>query len=126
MLFPYSTLTLAFSAVSTWVRGELIGRGTHTCVYLALHVATGVIFAVKQVKMPPTSKDINDQGQVDTAHAPKQEYETVKGLHHPNIVQYLGLEETSTFLSMCISPIVVITTITDDLWLEQFLGICSR
>jgi len=33
----------------------------------------------------------------------KMESETLKDLDHPNIVQYLGFEETPTFLSMCVT-----------------------
>jgi hypothetical protein len=87
-------------ATFTWVRGELIGKGTHSRVYLALNATTGDMIAVKQVEIPQRSNDREDQRQVTIMEALKSESETLKDLDHPCIVQYLGFEETSMFLSM--------------------------
>ncbi|KAJ7225597.1 MAP kinase [Mycena pura] len=83
-----------------WVRGELIGRGTYGRVYLALNATTGEMMAVKQVESPRTASDLNDSRQTSVVQALKFESETLKVLDHPNIVQYLGFEETPVNLSI--------------------------
>ena len=69
-------------------------------MYLALNATTGEMIAVKQVEMPRTASDRDDSRQASVVEALKLESETLKDLDHPNIVQYLGFEETPTFLSM--------------------------
>jgi hypothetical protein len=88
------------TAIFKWVRGELIGKGNFGRVYLALNATTGEMIAVKQVEIPRTASDKNDSRQVTVVEALKLESETLKDLDHPNIVQYLGFEETPNFLSM--------------------------
>ncbi|KAJ8462856.1 hypothetical protein ONZ45_g17790 [Pleurotus djamor] len=83
-----------------WVRGELIGKGTYGRVYLAMNATTGEMMAVKQVEIPQTASDKNDTRQVTVVQALKLESETLKDLDHPNIVQYLGFEETPSNLSI--------------------------
>lgn len=95
LLFPPS-----FAAIFKWVRGELIGKGNFGRVYMALNATTGEVIAVKQVEIPRTASDKNDSRQVGVVDALKLESETLKDLDHPHIVQYLGFEETPTFLSM--------------------------
>jgi len=80
-----------------WVRGELIGKGTYGRVYLALNATTGDMMAVKQVDLPGTPSDTR---QMTVLQALKLESETLKDLNHPNIVQYLGFEETSANLNL--------------------------
>lgn len=82
------------------MRGELIGKGTYGRVYLALNATTGEMIAVKQVEIPQTASDKNDTRQAVYVKALKSESETLKDLDHPNVVQYLGFEETPNFLSM--------------------------
>ena len=82
------------------MRGELIGQGTYGRVYLALNATTGEMIAVKQVELPRTASDKNDTRQHVVVQALKMESETLKDLDHPNIVQYLGFEETPSNLSM--------------------------
>jgi mitogen-activated protein kinase kinase kinase len=72
-------------------------------VYLALNATTGEMIAVKQVEIPTTASDKNDSRQVTVVQALKMESETLKNLDHPNIVQYLGFEETPNFLSMYVA-----------------------
>lgn len=72
-------------------------------MYLALNATTGEMIAVKQVEIPRTASDKSDTRQVSVVEALKLESETLKDLDHPNIVQYLGFEETPTFLSMYVS-----------------------
>jgi len=83
-----------------WVRGELIGKGTYGRVYLALNATTGEMIAVKQVEIPQTASDRNDSRQAVFVQALKLESEIFKDLDHPNVVQYLGFEETPNFLSI--------------------------
>ncbi|KAJ7592704.1 kinase-like domain-containing protein [Mycena floridula] len=83
-----------------WVRGELIGRGTYGRVYLALNATTGEMIAVKQVEIPRSASDKNDSRHITVVQALKLESETLKDLDHPNIVQYLGFEETPENLSI--------------------------
>lgn len=82
------------------MRGELIGKGTYGRVYLALNATTGEMIAVKQVEIPKTDADRDDTRQASVVEALKLESETLKDLDHPNIVQYLGFEQTPDFLSM--------------------------
>ena len=89
-------------AIFKWIRGELIGKGTYGKVYVALNATTGEMIAVKQVEIPRTENDRNDSRQVTVVEALKLESETLKDLDHPNVVQYLGFEETPRHLSMLV------------------------
>ncbi|KAJ7067179.1 kinase-like domain-containing protein [Mycena amicta] len=99
-----STSDVSSTTTFKWVRGELIGRGTYGRVYLALNATTGEMIAVKQVETPRTAGDKSDRRQISIVQALKMESETLKDLDHPNIVQYLGFEETPSFLSMQYVP----------------------
>ncbi|KAF7975594.1 hypothetical protein HWV62_9159 [Athelia sp. TMB] len=83
-----------------WVRGELIGKGTYGRVYLALNTTTGEMIAVKQVEIPKASSDKAGTKQAGFVKAFKSESGTLEELDHPNVVQYLGFEETPNFLSI--------------------------
>lgn len=74
-----------------WIKGDLIGRGTYGHVYIALSVTTGETIAVKQVEMPRTYSDKEDQRTKGMISSLKAEIELLKDLDHPNIVLYLGL-----------------------------------
>jgi serine/threonine protein kinase len=82
------------------MRGELIGKGTYSRVYLALNATTGEMMAVKRVEIPQTAERKMDQRHVSVVGALRFESETLKDLDHPHIVQYLGFEETPKFVSM--------------------------
>lgn len=86
--------------VFKWVKGDLIGKGTYGRVYLALNATTGEMIAVKQVELPTTDSDREDARQKGVVSALKSEIETLKDLDHPNIVSYLGFEETTSYLSI--------------------------
>jgi serine/threonine protein kinase len=58
------------------------------------------MIAVKQVEIPKTASDQDDGRQVLVVEALRSESDTLKDLDHPNIVQYLGFEQTTDFLSM--------------------------
>lgn len=77
----------------SWIRGELIGKGTFGNVYLALNVTTGEMIAVKQVLAP---ESVNGNTKVaEVVEALRSEVETLKDFDHLNIVQYLGFEKTA-------------------------------
>ncbi|KAH8835758.1 kinase-like domain-containing protein [Flagelloscypha sp. PMI_526] len=97
---PESPGSSSGASTFKWVRGELIGRGTYGRVYLALNATTGEMIAVKQVEIPQTASDMYDTRQSTVVQALKSESETLKDLDHPNIVQYLGFEETPANLSI--------------------------
>jgi hypothetical protein len=63
-------------------------------------VESGEMIAVKQVEMPRTASDHQDQRLKAVVDALRFESATLKDLDHINIVQYLGVEQTSEYLSM--------------------------
>ncbi len=77
-------------ATLTWVKGELIGKGSYGRVYIALNVTTGDMMAVKQVELPATERDRNDRRQLGMIEALQSEIALLKDIYHPNIVTYLG------------------------------------
>ncbi|KAI8445553.1 STE/STE11 protein kinase [Phakopsora pachyrhizi] len=83
-----------------WVKGELIGKGSFGQVYLALNATNGEMLAVKQVELPKTRSDRDCDRQKSVVAALKSEIHLMRDLEHPNIVQYLGFEETTDFLSI--------------------------
>lgn len=76
----------------SWIRGELIGKGTFGNVHLALNVTTGEMIAVKQVQAP--ARTVDNAKVPEVIEALRSEVETLKDLDHLNIVQYLGFEKT--------------------------------
>eukprot|EP00501_MAST-03F_sp_TOSAG23-6_P000614 GSMAST32.ASY1.ANO1.635.1 assembled CDS len=74
----------------SWRMGELIGSGSFGCVYKALNEVSGSLFAVKQMQL--------DNASDDQALEIEREISLLKGLKHPNIVQYLGTERRGTCL----------------------------
>ncbi|TEB35177.1 Pkinase-domain-containing protein [Coprinellus micaceus] len=83
-----------------WMRGELLGRGSYGQVFLALNATTGELMAVKQVELPKTASDRANTHQLNVLKALKFESDTLSDLDHPNIVQYLGFEESTDNLSI--------------------------
>ncbi|WAR58645.1 hypothetical protein PtB15_5B880 [Puccinia triticina] len=83
-----------------WVKGELIGKGSFGQVYLALNATNGEMLAVKQVELPKTRSDRECERQKSVVNALKSEIHLMRDLEHPNIVQYLGFEETTEYLSI--------------------------
>ena len=100
--FPLISTNDCAIAIFKWVRGGLIYRGAYSKIYVGLNATTGEMFAVKQVEIQRTGDDRNDHRQVTVAEALKLESATLKDLDHPNVVQYLGLEETPGCLSMLV------------------------
>lgn len=65
-----------------------------------MNVTTGEMFAAKQVRIPRSRVERSDAQLADAVESLKLESEMLKDLDHPNIVQYLGFEETPTSLSI--------------------------
>ncbi|KAH0590824.1 hypothetical protein H2248_000946 [Termitomyces sp. 'cryptogamus'] len=90
----------AIKVTFQWVKGELLGKGSYAKVYLGLNATTGEIMAVKQVELPQTPSDKLNSRNREISDALKFERETLMRLDHPNIVQYLGYDESPTYLSI--------------------------
>jgi len=69
-------------------------------VYLAFNATVGEIIAVKQVELPKMVSDKDDIRQKRAVNALMSESDALKGLDHPNIVQYLGIERSQGCLNM--------------------------
>lgn len=88
-------------APKNWMKGSLIGEGSFGSVFLALHAITGELMAVKQVEIPSATKGTEfDQRKNNMVTALKHEIELLQGMHHPNIVQYLGTSTDDQFLNI--------------------------
>ncbi|KZT61357.1 kinase-like protein [Calocera cornea HHB12733] len=83
-----------------YTKGQLIGKGTYGRVYMGMNLLTGEMLAIKQVELPRTVSDRADGRQRLVVDAIKSESNTLKDLDHPNIVQYLGCEETEDFFNI--------------------------
>ncbi|KAB8073547.1 kinase-like domain-containing protein [Aspergillus leporis] len=84
-----------------WMKGSLIGEGSFGSVFLALHSITGELMAVKQVEIPSATKGTEfDKRKNSMVTALKHEIELLQGLHHPNIVQYLGTAADDQYLNI--------------------------
>ena len=75
-----------------WKKLGIIGKGSYGQVYRALDIATGYIFAVKEVNSKIKRRTLVEALQV--------ERETLRELEHPNIVRYLGFGEDEGVLNM--------------------------
>ncbi|KAI0313412.1 kinase-like domain-containing protein [Amylostereum chailletii] len=75
-----------------WIRGEHL----HGNVFLAMNTTTGEMIAAKQV--PTHAHD--GRANARELDALKSTAQAMKDLDHPNIVQYLGLEETPSVCSL--------------------------
>lgn len=88
-------------APKNWMKGSLIGEGSFGSVFLALHAITGELMAVKQVEIPSATKGTEfDQRKNSMVTALKHEIELLQGMHHPNIVQYLGTAADDQYLNI--------------------------
>lgn len=72
-------------ATFTWVRGELVGRGSLGTVWKALNRQTGQMMAVKEVAI-----DQKDSTEIKFRESLQNEIDLYKDLQHPHIVSYLG------------------------------------
>lgn len=62
------------------MRGELIGKGTYSRVYLALDTTTGEMVAVKEVEVPMSKDDRDIQHQTSLPRRSKQKAVFYKSL----------------------------------------------
>lgn len=88
-------------APKNWMKGSLIGEGSFGSVFLALHAITGELMAVKQVEIPSATQGTEfDKRKNSMVTALKHEIDLLQGLHHPNIVQYLGTIADEQYLNI--------------------------
>ena len=86
---------------NNWMKGSLIGEGSFGSVFLALHAVTGELMAVKQVELPSAAQGTEfDQRKNTMVTALKHEISLLQGLHHVNIVQYLGTSTDDQYLNI--------------------------
>ncbi|EPQ61084.1 kinase [Gloeophyllum trabeum ATCC 11539] len=84
--------SLAFLASSSsniairWQQGRFIGAGAFGSVYLGVNLDSGSLMAVKEIKYQEISGQPNLFSQI------KDELHVMEMLHHPNIVEYYGIE----------------------------------
>ncbi|KAF5355770.1 hypothetical protein D9756_004047 [Leucocoprinus leucothites] len=69
-----------------WQQGKFIGAGTFGSVYLAVNLDSGSLMAVKEIKFQELSGLPNLYAQI------KDELSVMELLHHPNVVEYYGIE----------------------------------
>ncbi|KAJ7036296.1 kinase-like protein [Mycena alexandri] len=86
----------------SWVQGEVIGRGAHGQVYLALNANTGTLLAVKQIRFGQDADELPGRPSPRTL---RQELANMTTLSHPNLVEYLGHEESGQLFSVFIEYI---------------------
>ena len=75
-----------------WQRGELVGKGAFGTVYLGLNLDTGELMAVKMLE----AEEVSSRER----HALENEVQTMRGLSHPNIVRYLGVDSQKNTLAI--------------------------
>ncbi|KAK2461684.1 hypothetical protein APHAL10511_006147 [Amanita phalloides] len=84
--------TLVFLASSSssisirWQQGRFIGAGAFGSVYLAVNLDSGNLMAVKEIKFQELTGMPNLYAQI------KDELSVMEMLHHPNVVEYYGIE----------------------------------
>ncbi|SCW00310.1 LAFE_0C01332g1_1 [Lachancea fermentati] len=94
------SLASSFSNVSIrWQKRQFIGGGTFGTVFSAVNLDTGDILAVKEIK-------IQDRKSLEQVFPSiKEEMTVLEMLHHPNIVQYYGVEvhrdKVNIFMEYC-------------------------
>lgn len=69
-----------------WQQGRFIGAGAFGSVYLAVNLDSGSLMAVKEIKSQELSGLPNLYSQI------KDELNVMEMLHHPNVVEYYGIE----------------------------------
>ncbi|TFY83988.1 hypothetical protein EWM64_g48 [Hericium alpestre] len=69
-----------------WQQGRFIGAGAFGSVYLAVNLDSGSLMAVKEIKFQEVSGLPNLYTQI------RDELRVMEMLHHPNIVEYYGIE----------------------------------
>ncbi|TFY63246.1 hypothetical protein EVJ58_g3363 [Rhodofomes roseus] len=88
-LVDRSLVFLAGSASNVslrWQQGRFIGAGSFGSVYLAVNLDSGSLMAVKEIKFQEYAGLPTLYSQI------KDELNVMEMLHHPNIVEYYGIE----------------------------------
>lgn len=84
--------SLVFLAASSsnvsirWQQGRFIGAGSFGSVYSAVNLDSGSLMAVKEIKFQEVAGLPNLYSQI------KDELNVMEMLHHPNVVEYYGIE----------------------------------
>ncbi|KAG8816184.1 hypothetical protein FRC18_001133, partial [Serendipita sp. 400] len=86
--------------VTQWAKGILIGKGTYGKVYFGFNMTAVEVIAVKRVEMPEASSEYQGSRQKQVLRAIKAKSATLCELDHPNIVAYLGFEQTDKYFSI--------------------------
>lgn len=82
-----------------WIKGALIGSGSFGQVFLAMNAINGTLMAVKQVEIP-TDDSSNEARKRSMVDALEREIEFLKGLQHPNIVEYFDSSSDAQHLNI--------------------------
>lgn len=69
-----------------WQQGRFIGAGSFGSVYLAVNLDSGSLMAVKEIRFQEVAGLTSLYSQI------KDELSVMEMLHHPNIVEYYGIE----------------------------------
>ncbi|THH29727.1 hypothetical protein EUX98_g4462 [Antrodiella citrinella] len=69
-----------------WQQGRFIGAGSFGSVYLAVNLDSGSLMAVKEIRFQEVAGMSNLYTQI------KDELSVMEMLHHPNVVEYYGIE----------------------------------
>ncbi|KAL4243115.1 Protein kinase domain-containing protein [Abortiporus biennis] len=69
-----------------WQQSRFIGAGSFGSVYLAVNLDSGSLMAVKEIKFQEVAGLSNLYSQI------KDELSVMEMLHHPNVVEYYGIE----------------------------------
>lgn len=69
-----------------WQQGRFIGAGSFGSVYLAVNLDSGSLMAVKEIRFQEVAGLSNLYSQI------KDELAVMELLHHPNVVEYYGIE----------------------------------
>lgn len=72
--------------MTSWDRGEVLGKGAHGVVYVATSCTTGAVMAVKEMVVSESTGHLEDL---------LTEISTMCCLQHPNIIHYLSCELSS-------------------------------
>ena len=82
-----------------WQKGKAIGSGAYGTVYLGMNVDTGKLLAVKTIPIVRLEEDSKELKSF------RAEVDMMRGLHHENIVKYLGTEVTADSLNILLEYI---------------------
>ncbi|OCH96708.1 kinase [Obba rivulosa] len=69
-----------------WQQGRFIGAGSFGSVYLAVNLDSGSLMAVKEIRFQEVA------GLRNFYHQIRDELSVMEMLHHPNVVEYYGIE----------------------------------